>query len=285
MIISELTEESTSRFVQTSRWRVHYNEAGTGHPIIMLHGTGPGATGWANFSQNLIALSSKYRVIAIDFPGWGLSDPCEPKDRDNALVVKLLMDELGLEKATLVGNSMGGIAAVTFSVLYTERLSQLITMGAAALGNNLFTPGGGFTEGMKILRETYADPSPQNMERLVRIMVYDSSFATPELMELRAKAAVANQMHLDNWLKPANVPGNGMYGPADTMTRLADMNVPALLVHGRDDRVVPFEHSLRLLSAIPNSNLMLFNHCGHWAQIEHADKFNWLVDNFIQHNS
>jgi 2-hydroxy-6-oxonona-2,4-dienedioate hydrolase len=284
MVVSDLTEQSTSRFVQTSRWRIHYNEAGSGHPIIMLHGTGPGATGWANFSQNLVALSDKYRVIAIDFPGWGLSDPCEPKDRDNALAVKLLMDELGIEKAALVGNSMGGIASVTFSVLYTERLSHLITMGAAAMGTNIFAPGGGFSEGMKVLRECYAEPTPQNFERLVRVMVYDSTFATPELMKMRSEAALANKVHLENWLKPANVPGNGMYGPADTMTRLLDMQVPALLVHGRDDRVVPFENSMRLLSLIPNSNLVLFNHCGHWAQIEHAETFNWMVDNFIQHN-
>ncbi len=285
MVTTEITEQSTSRFVQTSKWRVHYNEAGTGHPIIMLHGTGPGATGWANFSQNIIALSEKYRVIAIDFPGWGQSDACEPNDRDNALVVKLLMDELGIEKAALIGNSMGGIASVTFAVQYTDRLSHLITMGAAAMGTNIFQPGGGPSEGMKVLRETYADPSPQNMERLVRVMVYDNSFATPELMEMRSKAALANMTHLENWLKPASVPGGGMFGPPDTMQRLANVQVPALIVHGRDDRVVPFENSMRLVATLPNSSLVLLNHCGHWAQIEHAAQFNSLVDNFIAHNS
>ncbi len=66
---AELTQESTSRFVQTSKWSIHINEAGSGHPVLMMHGSGPGATGWSNFHQNLKVLSARYRVIAMDFPG------------------------------------------------------------------------------------------------------------------------------------------------------------------------------------------------------------------------
>src|SRR5579871_1279437 len=109
-----LDEASTSRFVQTKRWKLHYNEAGEGHAVIMLHGTGPGATGWSNFHQNVPALAARHRVIVLDSPGWGRSDlfDCTGESRNsaNAEAVKLLMDELGIEKAALVGNSMGGAA-------------------------------------------------------------------------------------------------------------------------------------------------------------------------------
>ena len=281
MATALLTAESTSRFVQTERWRIHYNEAGSGHAVIMLHGTGPGATGWSNFHQNLIPLSEKYRVIAVDFPGWGQSDPVEPSQRDNPLAVKLLMDALGIERATLVGNSMGGMTTLAFAVLYPERLAHIVTMGAYLPLPAVLSPGG-VSEGMRVVHEAYEQPTPENFGRLVRVMVYDTSFVTEELTQQRAQAALANRTHLENWLKPA--PDSVRAGPPDLLQRLAQTQHPALIVHGRDDRTCALEHSLRISTLLPNSTLVVFNHCGHWAQVEHAAQFNWLVDNFIAHN-
>jgi len=284
MITQGLTQENTRRIINTREWKIEINEAGGGHPIIMLHGTGPGATGWTNFAQNLRVLAKKYRVIALTFPGWGLSDPVEPgKDlqrKTNARAVKLVMDELGIDKAAIVGNSMGGAALQQFVTDYPERLSHFVTMGAGAPGVGIFVPGG-VTEGIRILTETYRDPTPENFRRLVRIMVYDDSFVTDELIDLRCKAALANRTHLENWLSPKR---NGAPGGDEMIAALSGANVPALIVHGRDDRVVPMEHSMRLNAMMQNSRMLIFNHCGHWAQIEHAGEFNWLLDNFIAHN-
>ena len=292
MASTHVTQESTSRFVRTSKWRLHYNEAGEGHAVIMLHGTGPGATGWSNFSPNIGPLSQHFRVIALDFPGWGQSDPhdpmVEPRNPSNALAVKLLMDELGIDKATLIGNSMGGAATLQFAAYYPERLSHIITMGAAGGGPLIFTPGGAPTEGLRIIRETYENPTPENFRRLVSVMVYDLSFVTDELAQQRSRNALANTTHLENWLKPMRA-GLGAGAPlADTyevLKRLASVKLPALLVHGRDDRTVPMENSLRLLSVLQNSRLVLLSRCGHWAQLEHAAEFNALVTNFITLNS
>src|SRR5438477_9005548 len=102
---SEITEQTTSKFVDTAKWRIHYNEAGQGHPVIMIHGGGPGATGWSNFSQNMIPLSAKYRCIAIDMPGWGQSGEVEPGGANHPLALKHLLDALGIDKAAFVGNS------------------------------------------------------------------------------------------------------------------------------------------------------------------------------------
>jgi 2-hydroxy-6-oxonona-2,4-dienedioate hydrolase len=68
--MSELTDEGTSRYVQTRSWKLHYSEAGTGHPVILLHGSGAGATGWSNFRPNIGPLSERFRAIAWDAPGW-----------------------------------------------------------------------------------------------------------------------------------------------------------------------------------------------------------------------
>jgi len=87
-VSNELTEAGTSRDIQTKKWRFHFNDAGAGHPLVFLHGSGPGATGWTNFRTNLGPLSQRHRVLAVDMPGWGQSDSATPDDRDH-LVFKI----------------------------------------------------------------------------------------------------------------------------------------------------------------------------------------------------
>jgi 2-hydroxy-6-oxonona-2,4-dienedioate hydrolase len=129
-----------------------------------------------------------------------------------------------------------------------------------------------------IIRECYQDPSPENFRRLVRSMVYNDSFVTEDLLKARSSAALANRTHLENWLAPQPGPF-----PVD-ISKLAAWQGPALIVHGRDDRVVNLEGSMRAVTIFQDSRLHVFNHCGHWAQIEHAEEFNWLVTEFIKHN-
>jgi 2-hydroxy-6-oxonona-2,4-dienedioate hydrolase len=277
----ELTDEATSRTVQTTSWKLHYNEAGEGQPVILLHGSGAGASGWSNFRPNIGVLADDFRVLAMDAPGWGRSDAALPQDYDHPNAVLELMDALSIEKAALVGNSMGGMTAVTFAARYPDRISHLITMGPGAFVKipTLFGAGDGPTEGLKILAEGYRNPTAETMKKLVEIMTYDATFATDALAQERADAAVARPDHLANWLE--GMAGGGPVRTAATVEQVASITTPALLVHGRDDRVVHYEHSLRLVSTIPNSRLVLFNRCGHWAQLEHAAEFNRLVKDFI----
>lgn len=280
-----LTEEATSRMIETPEWRIHVNEAGEGHPIIMLHGTGPGATGWSNFHQNMKGLAHKYRVILVDAPGWGKSDTVGP-DKWEAFpggahveAMKLMLDALGLETAAFVGNSMGGGTAMRFAALYPDRISHLVTMGSGLQAPNIFTPAN--REGGSVIFETYRDPSPENFRRLVNVMVYDPSFATDELLQQRSDAALANPEHLKNWLeirKDGFRPGMSF---SQLVGKMSKFPKPALFIHGRDDRVVSMESSLRSVTVVPNSRAVILNRCGHWAQVEHAHEFNNLVDNFI----
>jgi 2-hydroxy-6-oxonona-2,4-dienedioate hydrolase len=265
--------------VQLSGGPVHYQEAGEGHPIVFLHGSGPGATGWSNFSPNIGPLSRSFRVLAVDMPGWGESYPVKPDERNHPAVLAEFLDALGIEKAAVVGNSMGGGTTLRFAVEYPERMSHLITMGAGSGGVKLFGAGDGPTEGLKILIEGYRDPSPETMRRLVGIMSYDSGDASEELAIQRSENAKANQVHLDNFLSGV---GAGRAWASDEA--LTGVTAPALLIHGRDDRVVHYENSLKLVALIPNSRLVLFNRCGHWAQLEHAAEFNRLVEQFVQNH-
>lgn len=278
-----LTTDETSREIQTQDWRIHYNEAGDGHPVVLLHGGGPGATGWSNYSPNIEPLSRHFRVIAPDMPGWGESDPVDFEKLDHVEVAVQLLDALGIEKAAFVGNSMGGHTSIRLAYEHPERVSHLITMGSPLqMGPFLMGAGGGPTEGLKLMYAAYHDPSPEAMRRLVEIMVYDKErFASDELTQERSVAATKGQQHLDN------VVAAGKRAPipiwADK-SRISSISAPSLLVHGRDDRVVSFESTLFLAANIANSRAVLINRCGHWAQLEHADEFNRLVTDFVQNN-
>jgi 2-hydroxy-6-oxonona-2,4-dienedioate hydrolase len=276
-----VTAESASRTVQTSRYKIHYYEAGEGQPIILLHGSGPGATGWSNFRPNIEPLSQQFHVYAVDMPGWGESDTQDDTTgRDHPADLIAFMDELGIEKAALVGNSMGGMTSVATSVRYPERVTHLVSMGAPAPGLDLFSPGGGFSEGLKVLFHAYREPTPANMKKLVQIMCFDPAWATDELAALRSAAALAHTEHLDSWNRLWDNPQPpNPYG--GLLPELAKLTVPTLALHGRDDRVVSFEHTLRFLAAIPNSRAHIINRCGHWLQIEYADEFNRIIADFV----
>jgi 2-hydroxy-6-oxonona-2,4-dienedioate hydrolase len=277
-----LTDQDTSRYAEGGTWKIHYNEAGEGHPVILLHGSGPGATGWSNFHLNIGPLSEHFRVLAIDAPGWGRSDSVAAAERDHARAVVELMDSLGIEKAALVGNSMGGATALDFATRYPERLSHLLTMGTGSFALPLmYGPGDGPSEGLKVLFQAYRTPTPELMKSLVEIMTFSSDYATDELAQLRSDAAFARPDHLENFVHGLDTGAMGRMG--GSFTDIANITAPTLLIHGRDDRVVSYEHSLRLLPLIKNSRLVLLNQCGHWAQIEHADEFNRLVTDFITH--
>lgn len=278
------TDAPTEHVVELDKYRVHYWEAGAGHPVVLLHGGGPGATGMTNYSRNIGPLARHFRVFAIDMPGWGDSDTLEDETGHPgyqlAGVMVQFLDALGISKAAFVGNSLGGLTSVTIATLYPDRVSHLITMGAPAPFPPTLAPSGP-SEGIKVLAETFRDTSPANMKRLVQVMVYDGAYATDELAEARSRAALAKPEHLARWSRPRSTNLGSPLPYWSLGSRIRDVSAPTLVIHGRDDRVVPFENALQLVSNIPDSRMLLLNRCGHWAQIEHAEEFNQVVTSFI----
>lgn len=272
----ELTYDSTSRMVSTRRWNIHVNEVGQGEAIVLLHGSGPGATGWSNFSQNIPALAENHRVIAVDMPGWGESDPVSWQDRDHPTALADLLDALDIDKATVIGNSMGGGTSIRFAYEHPDRVRRVVTMGSSSGSSTIFGAAG-LTEGLKALQRGYREPSFESMKHLVDVMTFNSAFATDELITQRAEMTAARPDHNRNFIE-----GTGKRAVVELdADKVRTITAPTLLFHGRDDRVVHFEHSLRLTSLIPDSRLVLINRCGHWLQIEHADEFNRTVLDFI----
>lgn len=282
-----LSETETSRFVSVQEGdaalRIHYNDCGSGEQVVvMLHGSGPGATGWANFNRNIAPLvAAGYRVLLIDCPGWGQSDSIVnsgSRSDLNARIVKGVIDQLGIDRISLLGNSMGGHSAVAFALAWPERVAKLVLMGGGTGGMSIFNAMP--TEGIKLLNGLYREPTLENLKRFNDVFVFDASVLTEELLQARLANMLGRKDHLENFLKSlaANPRQFPDFGP-----RLPGIAAPTLIVWGRQDRVVPFDAGLRLVAGIPNSQLHIFNQCGHWAQWEHADTFNRLVLDFLGH--
>lgn len=281
------TEAGTSKFVTIREGdadlNIHYNDTEAGDEVVvMLHGSGPGASGWANFNRNIQPLTDAgYRVILMDCPGWSKSDTIVndgSRSHLNARVLKGLVDALGLNKIHIIGNSMGGHSAVAFTLDYPEHVDKLILMGGGTGGGSLFTPMP--AEGIKRIGKLYREPNMDNLKEMMDIFVYDTSNLTEELFQTRLDNILARKDHLENFV--ASTKANPKQFP-DVGHRLGEIRNETLIVWGRDDRFVPMDTGIRLVNGIQRSELHIFNRCGHWVQWEYADKFNRMVLDFLKH--
>ena len=279
MSTAKLDFESTSHYVE-GRYRLHYHEAGDGPPFILLHGSGPGVSGWSNFKGNLPVLSRSFRVIVPDMPGFGLSDAVElPRayPRVAADSVAFLMEQLGIEKAHVLGNSMGGYVAAELALAHPDRVDRLVLMGPGGLAVSIFNPDP--SEGARRLTEFMTNPTREGMVAWVDCMVADKRVVDDELIDERMANALrpgaiesAMAIFMSLAQHPEEVP---LYARADKIKQ------PTLITWGRDDRMLPFEQSVFAFRRMPRAELHVFSRCGHWAQVERKDEFERVVTEFL----
>lgn len=283
--VGEITYESTSRFAQVRPdLKLHYHEAGVGNgpTIVLLHGGGPGASSWSNFAKNIPVLAKDFHVLAVDQPGFGQSDkPTEHPQYfvHSATALKDLLDHLGItERVHLLGNSLGGGAATRFALDYPDRAGKLVLMGPGGLSTNLFAPDP--TEGVKLLSKFNFEPTKENLEAFLRIMVFDQKLITPELVEERFASASQPES-----LAATRAMGKSFAGPDFAKGMIwrdaFKLRQPVLMIWGREDRVNPIDGALVALKMVPRVQLHVFGGCGHWAQLEKFDEFNRLATDFL----
>ncbi len=278
--------DETSRYGQAGDIRLHYNEAGEGETLVMLHGGGPGASSWSNFKQNLPAFASRFRVLMIDQPQFGLSDKPDTKEQFNyvsARAVRDLMDELNIERAHFLGNSLGGGTSLRFALDYPDRADRLVLMGPGGACMPILSPEP--SEGIKLLSAFMAPPGPsrEKLEAFVRIMVYDQDIVTEELIQERYKLATdpAVLKGMINFFMTVQGGTPEQRLQADIWRDLDQIKHPTLLTWGRDDRVLPLDGALFPLHRMENARLHVFPRCGHWAQLEHPREFERLAIDFL----
>lgn len=265
-----------SKTIHAGGVRLHYNDIGEGPPVVCLHGGGPGASGWSNFSQNVPALKASHRLLLVDMPQFGRSEKVVIKEGRLTYVARVLKDfleRIEIPRAHFIGNSMGAQTAFKFAIDYPDRIHRLVALGNGAITQTVFSPRP--SEGVKMIQEFYKGegPSPQKLRRLISTLVYDASFLTDALLAERY-AAAADAETVALWSKTP--PPNEDLGAA-----LAKVTCPTLLVWGIEDRFSPIEGGLALLKRLKDARLHVFAQCGHWAQVEKAREFERLALDFL----
>ncbi len=254
----------------------NYHESGKGQPLFLLHGSGPGVSGWSNWAKTMPAFSDNWRVIVPDIAGFGFTPYQDGLKYDIKLWVSHIlgvMDALDISKASFVGNSFGGAVAIGLALFAPDRVDRIVLLGTPA-GDFPQTPG---------LRGAYTyEPSMENMRELMELFPHDQKLVTDELVKSRyeASARPGAQEGLRKLL-PAPAKEGVTVVKGFPATALAKINVPTLVVHGREDRVVPPECGLLIANTVPNADLHLFGNCGHWVQTEQATRFVSLVREFL----
>ena len=255
--------------------QTNYHEHGQGEPVLLIHGSGPGVTGWANWRLTIPALAENFRVIAPDIVGFGYTE--RPADVQYNMQTWLnhilgLMDALGIEKAHVVGNSFGGGLALAMAIRAPQRVERLVLMGSAGLPFTL-------TEGLD--RVWGYTPSIDNMRGLLDLFAFDRSRVTEDLARMRFEASVRpgiQEAFAQMFPAPRQ---NGVNSLASDEAAIKALPHTTLIVHGREDKVIPLASSFDLFSMIQKAQIHVFGQCGHWTQIEHAARFNKLISNFF----
>lgn len=256
-------------------YKIHYHEKGEGEPIVFLHGSGPGASGWSNFSGNMDAfVDAGFRVILPDSLGYGYSS--KPADAEYTVEffnagVKGLMDGLGLKSAYVIGNSLGGGMALNFALSHPERVKKLVLLAPAGLGpaeTYLAMPG---IRGIIDCMLGEEGPTVEKLRALFKMQLFDESLVTDEIIFSRQKVALTQPANVLATMKVTNV--------AD---RLSEITCPVLTFWGMNDKFCPVETADLLARGPKNSRVMLINECGHWVQVEYPHIFNQVATDFLK---
>jgi 2-hydroxymuconate-semialdehyde hydrolase len=251
------------------------HDQGEGFPVVLIHGSGPGVSAWANWRLNLPVLAQRCRVIAPDMAGFGFTErkPGESYSMQGWLDHLLgLLDALGLPQVDIVGNSFGGALALQFAQRHPERVRKLVVMGAVGLTFPI-------TDGLDAVWGY--QPSVENMRALLDIFAYDRGLVNDELAELRYRAAARPGVQ-EAFAAMFPAPRQRWVDAlASSEAALQSLPHELLIIHGREDQVIPPAVSQRLFELTDRSQLHLFGRCGHWVQIEHTDRFNRLVGDFL----
>ncbi|HUP05630.1 MAG TPA: alpha/beta fold hydrolase [Caldimonas sp.] len=284
MNLADLPLAAATRTVRVDGRDIFCAEAGAGFPVLMLHGGGPGASGLPNYERNVGELARQFRVVVPDLPGYGRStkglsrtDPFG----DCAGAMLGLMDALGIEKACVVGNSLGGAAGLRLALDHSDRVASLVLMGPGGVDTTRSLP----TAGLKRLFGYYAGegPTKEKLRTFIReYLVHDGGAVPESLIEARFQASIdPDVVARPPLLRPKGLP-NFRRLDFTRDPRLKTLETPTLVLWGTEDRVNRPSGAFSLQRRMANCDVYVFARTGHWVQWERADEFNAVVTAFAR---
>tara|TARA_R110002096_G_scaffold424348_1_gene632205 strand:+ start:14747 stop:15574 length:828 start_codon:yes stop_codon:yes gene_type:complete len=266
----------TSKNITCVGLRTHYIEAGTGFPVVLVHGGGAGADAIGNWETTIEELSGKYHLFAPDMVGFGGTEVPRSEDygfsqEERETHLEAFIEELNVGKVILVGNSMGGLTSLGVARNRPDLVEKLVLMGSAGIQAE-------FSPQLRSIVEY--DFSPEGMERIVEALTGPDFVASKELVDYRYKLTIGEQARfaydrIVAWMKH----NGGLHVNEDLIARVT---VPTLVMAGKNDLVVPLSSAYRFLELIPQSWGVIMPSCGHWPMIEHPKEFSAIVEKFIE---
>jgi 4,5:9,10-diseco-3-hydroxy-5,9,17-trioxoandrosta-1(10),2-diene-4-oate hydrolase len=257
-------------------YRIHYRDEGSGEVVVFLHGSGNGACGHSNFKGNYPALvAAGYRVILPDLIGFGYSDKPDDVDYPLAFFVECLkqaLDMIGVEKCTLIGNSLGGAVALGFALAHPQNVERLVLMAPGGLSD---MPDYLAMPGMAAMFAHMATGKPFTHETMkeffIKAFVVDLACVDDSLVAERLELMKLQNPQVMKAMKIPNL-----------TERLGEIRCPALALWGINENMMPENGILRLAKGIPQLRMVLVPQCGHWVMIEHRALFNRMVLDFLR---
>ena len=255
---------------------IHYLDEGKGPVVVFLHGSGNGACGYSNFNGNYPFLAEKgYRAIVPDLIGFGYSD--KPADVEYPLsffveCVKQTLDAAGVQKYTVVGNSLGGAVALGLALAHPQHVEKLVLMAPGGL-NDL--PDYLAMPGMQAMFALYGSGKPITeaamKEFFIKAFVVNPACVSDQLVHERAELMKLQNPQVMKTMKVPNM-----------TARLGEIACPALTLWGLNENMMPDSGILRLAKGMKNNRVVLVPNCGHWVMIEHRELFNRMVLDFLK---
>ncbi|HEU0154438.1 MAG TPA: alpha/beta hydrolase [Stellaceae bacterium] len=274
-----LAEEATGKTIMAGGMKVHYHDIGDGDPVLFLHSYGPGTTAWITFFKVVGELSRHYRCILMDLPNFSKTGPVVYREGVHAVQARTaaaLLDALGIGEASWVGNSQGGQSAMVAAIAYPERVKKFVMGGShIGTGGDRYLLANRPSEGSRATRKALDDPSRDNIAQYLHVHIDDESLVTDELVDYIHHAHTWSPEFIEARRQSVSL-------PHDYTSDLPGIKAPVLLIHGRYDRMVPFEVSIAILNHIADSRLVLLNNCGHWPPFEKPAEWTAQVLAFLR---
>ncbi|WP_211453740.1 alpha/beta fold hydrolase [Collimonas antrihumi] len=250
------------------------NNSGNGDNIVVfLHGSGPGASGFSNFKQNYPVFAEQgYRVIVPDLPGYGLSS--KPEDNEYILdyfvgVLHQFLQITGINRCTLVGNSLGGAIALKYALDYPQEVAKLILMAPGGVEEReTYFRMEGIQKMMALF--TGRQLNAVTMRELMSLLVYDTTHITDTLIAERLPVCDLQPTTVLSTMRVPNM-----------IERLGEIACPVLGFWGTDDKFNPASGAMKIMEHCRDARMLLINRCGHWVMVEHRETFNRLCLEFL----